>query len=102
MIQSQRQLYFDQQDTVETLYAFHPELFEHLSQEELTLLDDYYFMRRAIDVEDIADYAAQLLRIDPTIRERAEAVLLTLLRAFRFSEQSIRELLSIRQAHVIG
>lgn len=63
----QRQIYFNQQDAIETLYTFHPEEFEQLSEEELNLPDEYYFLRRQINIENIADYAANLLKTDPTI-----------------------------------
>jgi hypothetical protein len=73
MTEQQRQQYFKQQDTIESLFAFHPEYFDHLTQDDMRLLDTYYFLGREIDVDDIADYAASLERTNPGTQQHAEA-----------------------------
>jgi len=94
MTPQQRQLYFMQQDAIETFYTFHPEAFEYLTEEELELLDRYYFVRRDIDVDNIADYATNLYEVDPTIQKRAEVVLQKVIAGFGLDEQRMSELLS--------
>lgn len=93
MTPRQRQLYLKQQDAIETFYAFHPDIFAHLTREELQLLDTYYFIQRPIDVDSIADHAAHLLEGDPTIWKRAETILRKVFTALKLDEKMMHELL---------
>jgi hypothetical protein len=48
-----------------TMYEFHPEAFEGLSDEEMGLLREVYFVDRDIDVESVAEHIEQYVKDNP-------------------------------------
>ncbi len=48
-------------------YEFHPQEFEDLSEEELELLQQVYFMDRDIDVDDVAAHIDEQTRNNPEV-----------------------------------
>jgi hypothetical protein len=90
---SANDLYWQQEDAVGTCYAFHPECFRGLRPDELELLDRYFFIKRDIDVEDQAVYAASLREADPTVQRKVELALRKVFDRVGLDQRRIQELL---------
>jgi hypothetical protein len=60
---------------LEGLADFHPNYMSDLSPEQRSVLSNYYWFGRAIDIEDIFAYRRALVARQPEIKARAEGVL---------------------------
>ncbi len=58
-------------NTLEDLIEFHLEFLEAVSEEDRTLLPDYYFAGREIDVASVEEYQKQREQAEPGISARA-------------------------------
>ncbi|PSO43221.1 hypothetical protein BRC19_01725 [Candidatus Saccharibacteria bacterium QS_5_54_17] len=58
-----------------TMYEFHPEAFEELSDEEMELLREVYFVGRDIDVESVAEHIEQYVNDDPDGARKLDGII---------------------------
>ena len=82
-----------QHDFVFTMYEFHPEAFEALSDEDLQLLQDVYFLNREIDVESVDDHIEQHVQDDAEVISRLSGAIEKLAVELELSEDMKRDLL---------
>ena len=58
-----------------TMYEFHPEAFENLSDEEMGLLRQVYFVGRDIDVDSVAEHIEQYVNDNPDGARKLDGII---------------------------
>jgi hypothetical protein len=74
--------YNDEVCLLDSLYAFHPDIFEQLTPEEFALLRQYYLVGEEVP-ESIFSYREQITSEDPEIAAKASRAFKTVCMLFR-------------------
>lgn len=84
---------YSQHDFIISMYEFHPEEFDILSDEERRLLGDVYFMGREVDVDSVDEHIKQNVEQNPDAASKLNGAVAKIADRLQLADERKRELI---------